>query len=168
MRRLRWVGIGLFIMLAVISSPAGAESRRTLHGLDDLMLTIDPLHPDAELGGLSRTALREDLVVKLQQIGIRIIPDEGEQSTLDHSKLNLAVHITPLESFPVYSVFISLHLRQKACLTRNLIVCEPVITWEGMSDIRTISVSQLSEVRQDVSSLIARFIGDYQAENSKR
>lgn len=162
------MAISLCIIQVLFQPQAWAEPRRTLHGLDTLLLTIDPLHPDAELGELSRNALREELTVNLQQIGIHIISEEGSQIALDRPNLNLAVHLTPLESFPVYSVFITLRLRQNACLTRNLIVCEPVITWEGISDIRTISVSQLAEVRQDIHALISRFVGDYQAENPKR
>lgn len=162
------IGISLFIVLAIIQPQTWAEARRTLHGLDSVIVIIDPLHPDAELGDLSRSALREELIVNLQQIGLHIFSEDERQSVPDYPKLNLAVHLTPLESFPVYSVFITLSLRQHACLTRNLIVCEPAVTWESMSKVRTISVSQLAEVRMDVHTLISQFVDDYQTENPKR
>jgi hypothetical protein len=139
-----------------------------LHGLDTINLDIAPVHPDAELGDLSRSALREELMVNLQQAGLRVMPEDGRLLPADRPQLHLAVNVTPLESFPVYSVFVTLRLRQQACLTRNLIICEPVITWEGASAVRTISVSQLAEARQDVRALIARFVDAYLAENPKR
>jgi hypothetical protein len=139
-----------------------------LHDLDVVDLDIGQLHPEVEAGGLSRAALREELIVNLKQAGLRILPDDGHTGMPDSPQLSLVVNVTPVESFPMYSVFVTLRLRQHACLTRNLIVCEPVVTWEGASDIRTISVSQLTEVQQDVHVLIAHFIDAYVAENPKR
>src|SRR5215470_14323725 len=131
------------IILSTSPAVAYAEPRRMLHDLDVVDLDIGQLHPDAEAGGLSRAALREELSVNLKQAGLQIRPEEGLPRAPDHSQLSLAVNVIPIESFPLYCVFITLRLRQSACLTRNLIVCEPVVTWEGASDIRTISVSQL-------------------------
>jgi len=139
-----------------------------LHDLDVVDLEIGQLHPDVEAGGLSRAALREELIVNLKQAGLRILSEDGLPLAPDHSQLSLVVNVTPIESFPIYCVLITLRLRQPACLSRNLIVCEPVVTWEGASEIRTISVSQLTEVQQEVHVLIARFIDAYIAENPRR
>lgn len=142
--------------------------RRMLHGLDAVSIHIGQLHPDVQGSGLSPLALREELVTNLQQAGMRIMAEDGRALTADRPELNLNVNVTPIENFPGYSVFISMQLRQSACLTRNLILCEPVVTWEEASDIRTVSVSQLTDVQQDVHALIGRFVNAYLAANPKR
>jgi hypothetical protein len=139
-----------------------------LHGLDTVSIAIEQLHPDSALGGVTPQALREELVVNLQQAGLQVLPLDGRSASLDHPQLSLSVNLTPIENFPMYSVFITLKLRQNACLTHNLIICEPVTTWEGASAVRTMSVSQLMEMRQEVRTLIARFVDAYLEENPKR
>ncbi|MGE0681101.1 MAG: hypothetical protein AB7P69_09425 [Candidatus Binatia bacterium] len=138
-----------------------------LHGLDTVSIDIERLHPDSALGGVTPQALREELVVNLQQAGLQVSPLDGRSTPPDRSQLSLSVNMTPIENFPMYSVFITLKLRQNACLTHNLIICEPVTTWEETSTVRTMSVSQLTEMRQEVRTLIARFVDAYLEENSK-
>jgi hypothetical protein len=139
-----------------------------LHGLATVSIDIEQLHPDSTLGGVTPQALREELVVNLQQAGLQVLSLDGRSATLDRPQLSLSVNMTPIENFPMYSVFITLKLRQNACLTHNLIICEPVTTWEEASAVRTMSASQLTEMRQEVRTLIARFVSAYLEENPKR
>ena len=162
-------GVGLFIRFCLIpTSDAYSDMRRMLHGLEAVNVVIGQLHPDSALGGITSAALREELLVNLQQVGIQVSPQDERLTVADRPQLNLSVNITPIESFPVYSVFVTLQLRQTACLTRNLIICEPVTTWEEASAIRTMSVSQLTEMQQEVRILIAHFVDAYLEENPKR
>jgi hypothetical protein len=139
-----------------------------LHGLDSVSINIERLHPDSALGGVTVQALREELVINLQQAGLQVLSLDGRTATLDHPQLSLAVNMTPIENFPMYSVFITLKLRQNACLIHNLIICEAVTTWEEASAVRTMSVSQLTEMWQEVRTLITRFVNAYLEENPKR
>lgn len=139
-----------------------------LHGLDAVSVTIGQLHPDSALGGVTLVALREELLVNLQQAGIHVTLSDGRLETAERPQLSLSVNVTPMESFPVYSVFVTLKLRQHACLTRNLIVCEAVTTWEEASALRTMSVSQLTELQKEIRILVTHFVDAYLEENSHR
>jgi len=74
----------------------------------------------------------------------------------------------PLDNFPVYSVTVTLQLRQSACLARNLVVCETAITWEDTGVGHAVSVSRLASLQQDVRDAVDRFTSAYLAQNSKR
>jgi hypothetical protein len=89
--------------------------------------------------------------------------DKGAEKPL----LYLAVGITPLEHFPVYSVNVSLQLRQPACLERNLVICTPTVTWEETRAARAVDVSELASIQHDVQSLVKRFTAAYRAENQR-
>jgi hypothetical protein len=168
MMRFGWVGVWMFVVLFAAAPQLQAETRRMLHGLDAVRINVGQLHPDIEESGMSRTALLEELTRNLRQAGLQVTRDDGRSSTADRPELDLTVHVAPVENFPLYSVFITMKLQQTACLTRNLIVCEPVVTWEDASAMRTVSVSQLPDVQQDVHALISRFVDAYLAENAKR
>lgn len=161
--------VGLCIILCtILLSVVHADTKRMLHGLDTVSIVIEQLHPDSTLGGVTPQALYEELAVSLQQVGLQVLPLDGRTATLGRPQLSLSVNLTPIENFPVYSVFMILKLRQNACLTHNLIICEPVTTWEEVSAVRTMSVSQLTDMRQEVRTLITRFVNAYLEENPKR
>lgn len=166
---LGWLKVELSMILCItLSLPVHADMRRMLHGLDTVSIIIEQLHPDSALGGVTPQALREEMVVNLQQAGLQVLPVDGRPTPSDRPQLSLSVNMTPIENFPMYSVFITLKLRQNACLTHNLIICELVTTWEEASAARTMSVSQLTEMQQEVQTLITRFVNAYLEENPKR
>jgi len=167
--RLGRFGVSLCIALfTTCTQVVHADMRRMLHGFDAVSVTIGQLHPDSALGGVTLVALREELLVNLQQAGIHVTLSDGRLETAERPQLNLSVNITPLKSFPMYSVFTTLKLRQNACLTRNLIICETVTTWEETSAMRTLSVSQLTELQKEIRILITHFVDAYLEENSQR
>jgi hypothetical protein len=167
--RLGQLRVGLYIILwTLLPASVHADMKRLLHGIDTVNVAIERLHPDLALGGVTPQALREEIVANLQKAGLQVSSLDGRSVTTDRPQLSLSVNITPIENFPMYSVFITLKLRQNACLTNNLIICEPVITWEDASAVHTLSVSQLTDMRQEVRTLITRFVSAYLEENPKR
>jgi len=155
-------------MLMVSPAWAQLEGGRTLYGLDEVGVVVENVHPDVERQGLSRATLQTEVVLRLQQAGIRVLTEDEWDETPGRPFLYLYVGIVPLDNFPVYSVTVTLQLRESACLARNLIICETAITWEDVGVTRAVSVSRLASLQQDVSNVVDRFTNAYLAENPKR
>jgi hypothetical protein len=149
-----------------MGASAQFPNERTLAGLEEVGVVVVDVHPDAEQRGLLRGELQHGVEKQLQAAGMRIVPDSHEKGA-EKPLLYLAVGITPLEHFPVYSVNVSLQLRQTACLERNLVICTPTVTWEETGTARTVDVSELTSVHRDVQSLVKRFTAAYHAENHR-
>lgn len=160
----------IFVLLLVLAAPAGAQltAARTLHGLNEITLVVANLHPDAERRGLSKATLQARIAARLRQAGLRVAPPVTPQAAPARPVLYLQVNIVPLESFPVYVTTVELQLHQHSCLARNLIICEPVITWEDTRTVRTVGVSNLTNVEQEVYALVDHFTAAYLTENSQR
>jgi len=168
MKRMCWRAVFALTVLMVSPAWAQLEGGRTLYGLDEVGVVVENVHPDAERRGLSRATLQTEVALRLQQAGIRVLAEDGWEETPGKPVLYLDLGIVPLDNFPVYSVTVTLQLRQSACLARNLIVCETAITWEDASVRRAVSVSRLASLRQDVRDAVDRFTSAYLAQNSKR
>jgi hypothetical protein len=160
-----WIGGVALTILCIVPTWAQVEARRMRHGLEAVGVVIEPVHPDAERRGVSRATLQAGIEAQLQKAGFRVFLLAESENNPGQPLLFLHVKVAPLENLPVYSVAIRLRLQQHACLTRNLIICEPVITWKYLSDIRTLSVSRLSSLPQEVHDTVDRFLNAHQAEN---
>ena len=164
----RRLSVGLVLLFLLNPSGASAQfsNARTLAGLEEVGVVVVDVHPDAEQRGLLREKLQRGVEKQLQAAGMRIAPPPKEKGVAK-PLLYLAVGITPLEHFPVYSVNVSLQLRQSACLERNLVICIPTITWEETGVARAVDVSELALVQHDVESLVDRFTKAYREENQR-
>jgi hypothetical protein len=161
---------GVFALTVLMVSPAWAqlEGGRTLYGLDEVGVVVENVHPDLERQGLSGATLQTEVILRLQQAGIHVLAEDEWEETLGRPLLYLYVGIVPLDNFPVYSVIVTLQLRQSVCLARNLIICETAITWEDAGVMRIVSVSRLASLPQEVRNVVDRFTTAYLAENRKR
>ena len=139
---------------------------RALAGLEEIGVIVAEVHPDAAQRGLSRGALQQGVEKQLQAAGMRIVTGPNGKG-LEKPLLYLAVGVTPLDQFPVYSVNVSLQLRQSACLERNLVICTPTVTWEETGLARAVDVSELASIQRDVQSLVKRFTTAYREENQR-
>lgn len=165
---IRMLSAGIVSLCMLLASGAHAQflNDRTLAGLEEVGVVVVDFHPDAEQRGLLRGELQRGVEKQLQAAGMRIVSGLNEKGA-EKPLLYLAVGITPLEHFPVYSVNVSLQLRQSACLERNLVICTPTVTWEETGAARAVDVSELTSVRRDVQSLVKRFTSAYRAENQR-
>jgi hypothetical protein len=163
-----WLMGCVFAVLPLSLTFAQLESDRLLSGLAQVRVTVDNIHPDAERKGVSTAKLRSDIEHRLQQAGIHVLTENEWQEAPGRPLLYVNVDVEPLDSFPVYSVLIRLQLRQHSCLTRNLIICGPTITWEDVGAIQAMSVSRLSSLSDDVGLSVDRFINAYQTDNAKQ
>ena len=168
MKRMCWRAVFALTVLMVSPAWAQLEGGRTLYGLEEVGVVVENVHPDAERRGLSRATLQTEVALRLQQAGIRVLAEDGWEETPGKPFLYLDLGIVPLDNFPVYSVTVTLQLRQSACLARNLIVCETAITWEDTGVRHAVSVSRLASLQQDVRDAVDRFTSAYLAQNSKR
>lgn len=165
---IRILSAGIVSLCMLLPSGARAQflNDRTLAGLEEVGVVVVDVHPDAEQRGLLRGELQRGVEKQLQAAGMRVTPSPNEKGA-EKPLLYLAVGITPLEHFPVYSVNVSLQLRQPACLERNLVICTPTVTWEETGAARAVDISELTSVQRDVQSLVRRFTAAYHAENHR-
>jgi hypothetical protein len=166
MSRMLSAGIVSLCMLLPMRARAQFPNDRTLAGLKEVGVVVVNIHPDAEQRGLVRRELQRGVEKQLQAAGRRVARTPKENG-VEKPLLYLAVGITPLEHFPVYTVNVSLQLRQPACLEHNLVICTPTVTWEETGRIRTVDVSELASVQRDVQSLVKHFPAAYQTENQR-
>ena len=145
---------------------AQLANGRALAGFEEGDVVVAEVHPDAAQRGLSRGALQQGVEKQLQAAGMRVVTGASGKGR-EKPQLYLAVGVAPLEQFPVYSVNVSLQLRQSACLERNLVICTPTVTWEETGVARAVEVSELTSVQRDVQSLVNRFTAVYRAENRR-
>ena len=165
---LRTLLLSIALLSVLMTSTAWAQfaNGRALAELEEVGVVVAEVHPDAEQRGLSRGALQRGVEKQLQAAGVRIVTGLNGKG-LEKPLLYLAVGVAPLEQFPVYSVNVSLQLRQSACLERNLVICTPTVTWEETGIARAVDVSELTSVQRDVQSLVKRFTAAYHAENQR-
>jgi hypothetical protein len=165
---IRMLSAGIVSLCMLLSSGAHAQflNDRTLAGLEEVDVVVAEVHPDAAQRGLSRGVLQQGVEKQLQAAGMRIGTSPNGKG-LEKPLLYLAVGVAPLEQFPVYSVNVSLQLRQSACLERNLVICTSTVTWEETGMTRAVDVSELTSVQRDVQSLVKRFTAAYRAENQR-
>lgn len=162
-------GFTIVILATLLISPASAqhESSRSLYGLDEAGILPADLQPDAERRGTQRAKFQDDIERRLQQAGIHVLTEDKWKAAPGKPLLDLNIKAAPLDSFPVYSVSTRLQLRQPACLTRNLILCETAVTWEDGSATRMLSVSRLSSPQDDIHTAADRFIDAYRKANMR-
>ena len=166
MLRTLLLSIALLSMLMTSTTWAQFANGRALAGLQEIGVVVAEVHPDAAQRGLSRGALQQGVEKQLQDAGMRIVTGPNGKG-LEKPLLYLAVGVAPLDQFPVYSVNVSLQLRQSACLERNLVICTPTVTWEETGMARAVDVSELTSIQHDVQSLVKRFTAAYHAENQR-
>src|SRR5206468_13127377 len=150
MKRTCWRKVFALTVLMVSTAWAQLEGGRTLYGLDEVGVVVENVHPDAERRGLSRATLQTEVALRLQQAGIRVLAEDGWEGTRGKSFLYLGLGIVPLDNFPVYSVTVTLQLRQSACLARNLVVCERASICEDPGVSPGVSVARLASLQEDV------------------
>src|SRR2546422_11691474 len=168
MKRMCWRKVFALTVLMVSPVWAQLEAGRTLYGLDEVGVVVENGHPDAGRRGLTRATLQTEVALRLQQAGIRVLAEDGWEETPGKPFLYLDLGIVPLDNFPVYSVTVTLQLRQSACLARNLIVCETAITWADTRVMHAVRVWRLASLQQDVRAAVGRFTRAHRTQNCER
>lgn len=139
------------------------DTRSSLRGLKGVEVIIDlSPRPEAEQNGLTTSAIRTDVELKLRQAGIPVLATEG-----GNPWLGVIVNVVP-SSGTIWPYAITVELRQNAFLLRDSsILALGTVTW-SVGAISGVGKQDLSSVRDVVKDQVDKFINAYLAVNPKK
>jgi hypothetical protein len=154
----------VFLFWAPIAHADDDENTRpSLRGLKGVAVIIEDLKPEIEQNGLTVSAIRTDVELKLRQVGIPII---GLVNTPGKPFLHISVDVLRSER-PTWPYVITVELRQMIFLTRDPSISVHLATWD-VSSFGTIPKQNLRNLRDSVKDLVDEFINVYLAANPKK
>jgi len=163
--------IAFLVLVVGLVSPTSARDlpgeRESLAGLAGVHLVVEDMKPDVERYGLTRSALRRDVELRLRQTGIRVL------SVIEWAEVpptpSLTLRVTALRNEAgSYAVSVALDLVQDVRLVRDPTITAPTATWQATGTLATHGARMLPEVREGVCDLVDQFLNDYMAANPKR
>jgi hypothetical protein len=158
--RIDWIGN----RSAPIAHAADDENTRpSLTGLRGVAVIIEDLTPEIERNGLTVSAIRTDVELKLRQAGIPII---GLVNTPGNPFLHISVDVIRSDR-PTWPYVITVALHQMVFLTRDPSISVHLATWD-VSSYGTIPKQNLRNLRDSVKDLVDEFINIYLAVNPKK
>ncbi|MBN1361574.1 MAG: hypothetical protein JW993_13330 [Sedimentisphaerales bacterium] len=145
-----------------------SEARDTLRGLQGIHVIVEYLKPEVKQLGLTCDALRTDAELQLRQYGIKVLdlPESIVISGSPYLYINVGVLSRSIEVLPLLAVSINVQLKQTVLLARNPTIRCKATTWE-VGSVAQVGRSNLADVRDVTSDLVARFINDYLTVNPK-
>lgn len=147
-----------------------AMDRKSLRGLQGIVVVVEDLHPDAEQNGLTKSQVRTDVELKLRQAGIRVMG--AEESGQIPGSPYLYVNINTMKNdvlygaFSTYTFCLQVAVKQDVTLKRDSDLTVSATTWERQT-LGTVEANDLPDVRKILGEVIDRLINDYLAENPK-
>jgi hypothetical protein len=158
--------LALIICLStVVFAEDDEDTRRTLRGLKEIFLYVEPLDPQIEEMGLTGKQIQMDIESKLKLAGIKVQPGEEFSKSRGHPYLYVNVNISMLKTqITRYLFYIRIELNQEVALVRTPEVRVSTVTWStGGWGIDFSS----DNIRQTVKSQVDKFINAFLAENPK-
>lgn len=145
----------------------GEQGRESLRGLKGVAVEVSEIDSVVELDGLKKFQLENDVVLRLQQAGIKALTDRAWSETPGQPLLFISVRTIKYEELGVYFYSIEVDLNQEVTITRKPSIRVGGRTW-GTSVVGFIGESEIrEELRESVIYLIDIFIDDYFTVNSK-
>lgn len=157
--------LALLICLdTVVFAQDDEDTRRTLRGLKEIFLYVEPLDPQIEKMGLTRNLIQMDTETKLKLAGIVQRGEEFAKSS-GHPYLYVNVNISMLKTqITRYLFYIRIELNQEVALVRTPDVRVSTATWSTGGWGIDFS---LDNIRQTVKTQVDKFINAFLAENPK-
>jgi hypothetical protein len=162
--RLYTAFVVLFLLLAPIAHAIDSEdTRSSLRGLKGVEVIIDlSPRPEVEQNGLTASAIRTDVELKLRQAGIPVLATEG-----GNPWLGVIINVLP-SSGTIWPYVITVELRQSAFLLRDSsILALGTVTW-SVGSFGGVGKQDLRSVRDDAKDQVDKFINAYLAVNPKK
>lgn len=156
------------LLFAVAVAADNETQRRTLAGLQGIYVTIETLNPEVERDGLSESAIKTDVELKLRQAGIRILTREQWLGTPGKPWLYLNVSVLKSPWSGEYVYGIELKLIQEVTLTRVPRTMTDASTWEARGSVGIAGQARLLDIRNFVRDMVDQFINAYLAVNPKK
>jgi hypothetical protein len=150
----------------IVSSPFEPEG---LKGLKGVYVLIEDLNKDAVADGLSKQAIQTDVERKLQQSGIRVLTEAQMQATPGKPALCVRVSTAKIFSYPTYSCFLSVELKESVKLQRNFgIQVVGATTWQTNGVVGYVFTQSLFTLRDHVKDEIDQFCNAWLTANPKK
>jgi hypothetical protein len=159
----------IFVLLICLNTVVFAQddedTRRTLRGLKEIFLYVEPLDPQLEKMGLTRNQIQMDTESKLKLAGINVQPGEEFAKSSGHPYLYVNVNISMLKTqITRYLFYIRIELNQEVALVRTPDVKVSAATWSTGGWGIDFS---MDNIRQTVKTQVDKFINAFLAENPK-
>jgi len=170
--RKRRFASGLFVFLSSATILFGMDNeatRRSLGGLAGVRVVVEPFAPEAEMQGLTITAVRTDAELRLRRAGIRVLTEEEFNESTGVPFLELAAAIS-VESSVRCGVSEFVNFRQNALLERDRrIFAFAAVTWSVETVNNACRPSAVARfVRDGFNDLVDQFVNAYLATNPKK
>jgi hypothetical protein len=164
--------MSLILAMVAMGGPValGSEQpvfRKTLRGLSGVGVRVERLPAEAEQAGMTRRQVQTEVEQRLREGGIRVLTPPELLSAFGRPALAVTIQITPAAHGPqeLYGVHITVALTQQVLLERNMAMpAVEAATWEVVA-LGMVGRDAWPRVREDVATLVDRFIHAYHAVN---
>jgi hypothetical protein len=158
--------LGLLICLETVGfAQDDEETRRTLRGLKEIFLYVEPLDPQIEKMGLTRNQIQTDTESRLKLAGIHVQAGEDFLRGKGHPYLYVNANISVLKTqITRYLFYIRIELNQEVLLVRTPETKVSTVTWSAGGWGIDFG---LDNIRQTVKTQVDKFIDAFLAENPK-
>ena len=136
--------------------------QESLRGLERLSVVIEDLAPELEEGGLTKSKLKAQVKLGLDQAGIEVLPEED---VIDYRAPYLYINVNGMKAcLGLYAYATRVALKQPVVLPRSPFAEVYMATWE-IGGVGTVGVNHLPAILESVRSQIDKFCRDYLAAN---
>lgn len=165
--------VTLFLLTIISSSLFAIDSeltRQTMTGLQGVNVMVEDLQPNmqkyARKFGLVQEQLKRDVEQKLQKSGITILTQENWLKTLGRPVLYVNINTHEYEKY-WYAYDIKVELKQIVYMEANPKVKTLASTW-SISMTGIANIGTLNTIRDNLGSLVNRFIDAYLSANTNK
>ena len=162
------LAVALWCALAGAPRPLAAQSARnvaSLAGVEGVEVVVEELTAAQRNLGLSESALRNDVVTRLRQAGVRVVA----QSVACGESPCLYVHVTTTVGDGANAHFVHVGVQQMVNLSRDTAFALSVETWRAVGRIGLAPGRETAErVRDAVRSEVDQFVTAYLDANPRR
>jgi hypothetical protein len=170
MKRVAGLRATFVVLIVVAGGSVGAHAqlfvptgRDTLRGLPGVEVLVEPLQPEFEGTGLTAAAIGAAVTEQLRAAGITIYATQRDNPSPSKPYLYIHVNAASDDAGGSVAVALQVHLRQiLASLTTESRVVN-AMSWDAHSVAAVPAARLNAEVREDVASLVARFVADWRA-----
>ena len=160
-----------FLSAAVVSPVVGQGdeeyTRKTLAGLQDVYVVVEPIKDEVERDGLRRDQVSTDVELKLRQAAITVLSREQAPFPAGTAFLYVNVHAFKSPGVDLYAYSVEVQVHQHVRLIRDPTVTVLTPTW-SVGSLGLAGSERLGSIRDVVRDQMDKFINAYLAANPKR
>jgi len=139
------------------------HEQKSLIGIERIVVSVSCTEEVAKETGLKKEDIRKDIATRLEQAGIKIIPEYMYGPPRLHIRIK-AYKLPRQETF-IYNL--EIHFLQKVALPRNPETKITATTWEITWLAHAHKARFVEKIRVNLRIMVKEFIGDYRKANPK-